>query len=505
MKKLTKIISWLIYLLPAVLFCSYYPIISFGSNDSMNFEFSLPLIWLVIFDVVAFMAFILLNRKKLRTTSKSTRQTHWGFDFAGLSDRRFFLFSLLPFFATLSILWSSNPLRAFLTAGIIWLIFFAIFAILFLVPLLNPSTKFKTHCLQAFLISSLAICIVCWVQCFLDVFGVTRDTTLLCLGCTYRSFGFPHPSGFAIEPQFMGNLLLAPTLTALYLLVSRRSSLVNSSKLFSRLSLALLAVIFSSTLFLTFSRGAIYAYAIALVVLIIFFIVQRRFRPVIIIIPALTFILTLSVQGAFAALSPTSETFYSGISKSLHQLSLGIIDIRQPESTDSSTESSQVQGQTQNQASTSDSAAIFDGYVPESTNVRLNLNSVAFQTWLSSPWNILFGVGLGGAGVSMHQLYPNEVSSAKEIVQNQFFSLLLELGLIGIALVVLIFYLALFSPWGHQRLHAFPALPLFVSLIVAYLITLNFFSGLPNALHIYLLPPLLFVIFSASNSPKTIK
>lgn len=54
MKALSKILWWFIYALPAVLFFSYHPIISLGANDSMNFELSLPLIWLLLFDLGAF-------------------------------------------------------------------------------------------------------------------------------------------------------------------------------------------------------------------------------------------------------------------------------------------------------------------------------------------------------------------------------------------------------------------------------------------------------------------
>ena len=54
MKKIDKIYRFLVYMLPAILFFSYYPISKLGASESMNFELSLPLIWLVIFDVVAF-------------------------------------------------------------------------------------------------------------------------------------------------------------------------------------------------------------------------------------------------------------------------------------------------------------------------------------------------------------------------------------------------------------------------------------------------------------------
>lgn len=523
LSRLRRFIFALIYLLPAVLFCSYYPLISLGSDRSMNFELSLPLIWLVLFDATLLLAFILLDqehrRSRPRSRAAARKQSFWGFNFPGLTDRQFFLFSLFPFFATASILWSANPLRALLTAGLIWLVFFAIFALLHLLPALGLPFRFRTKFLTAFFISTAAICALCWLQSFLDLAGLSRDQTLLCLGCTYHSFGFPHPSGLAIEPQFMGNLLLAPTLTALYLLVfhhPRRSSSArtqnNPSFTLSRRQFRLVlaaACFFSATLFLTFSRGAIYAYAVALVALAIFALVRHTFRPSLLLIPIFTFLAILGVQGTFAALSPTSETFLTGVTKSIHHLSLGLIDLRPtpsglaetPEASEPPADPAETSETSEAPAATPDSStdAIFDGYVPESTNVRLSLSSTALRTWIHSPWTILFGVGLGGAGTAMHSLYPDLVTSPKEIVQNQFISLLLELGLIGVLLLVFVFYLAFCSRYGRPRLRSHPALPLLIALLLAYLVTLNFFAGLPNALHIYLLPPLLYLIFAPTT------
>lgn len=515
--KLRRFLLCLTYLLPGVLFFSYHPILKLGQNSSMNFELSLPLIWLVIFDLVAFVTLIALGVRKPHKKPKNAKNTKnaknaktslFAFDFPGISDRRFFFFALFPLYATFSIFWSANPTRALLTSVIIWLLFFAIFSLIYLLPLLKLPTNFRRNLLLSFFLSTTFVCIFCWIQCFLDIFGLERSHTLLCLGCTYLSFGFPHPSGFAIEPQFMGNLLLAPTLTALYLLVFSKA---KSSRR-SRFALIAFASFFSATLFITFSRGAIYAYLVALVVLLAFAICQHRHLVSLILIPIFTFIFSLSAQGIFSIIGPTDETFLSSTTKSLHHLSLGLLDFRSlatepspASATDSAPDSTATDQSDQE-------SAIFEGYVVESTNVRLNLNSVAWQTWLHdcssstldsssscptiSPLRILFGVGLGGAGTAMHTAFPEQVTSPKEIVQNQFFSLLLELGIVGILLFLLILILA-FVPYSpHSLSDSFwhhPALPLLISLLVAYLVTLNFFSGLPNALQIYLIPPLLFL------------
>ena len=544
MKCLRKLYFAFLYLLPAVLFFSYYPLISLGSDATMNFELSLPLIFLIIFDIIAFINLLF----SLQTSSSSQKsataskvpEPHSGSanpksprrkkshiqHFPGLSDRKFFLFALFPLYATLSIFWSANPTRAILTAGVLWLTFFAAFSVIYVTPLLTPSRSLRRGLILSVFISTSVVCLFCWIQCLLDVLGMPREATLLCPGCTYRTFGFPHPSGFAIEPQFMGNLLLAPTLLSLYFLVFDR----NKVKKRQVVACALYTMLFSSTLFLTLSRGAIYAYAVAILILFIFAIIHRQKWPYLILVPVITFFVSLTAQGIFSAISPTSDTFISGTTKVIHQLSLGIIDLR-PKSTDSTPVNS-VENNVENSESTPDMGASqssnnattssqsspesssdssqFDGYIPASTDTRLGLNQLALQTWLSSPYYIFFGAGLGGAGIAMSEAFPDNIYAAPNaIVQNEGISLLLELGIFGIALVLVALALA-FIPGKYLKFFCLspdetsasapsfwqlPALPLFLSLIVAYLITLAFFSGLPNALQIYLMPPLLYFIF----------
>lgn len=613
MKYLKRFLIVLVYLLPAALYCSYYPIIKLGETNSMNFELSLPLIWLVLFDIVSFISLIGIGKKRRsHTSSKKLSATNGerakqgvpvttGDDEAGfvkthatdvslaISDRRFFLFSLFPFFATLSIFWSANPTRAILTAGIIWLVFFAVFSLIYVLPLLELPGNFKRNCLRSFFIASVIACLICWIQCLLDIAGLARETTLMCRGCTYLSFGFPHPSGLAIEPQFMGNLLLAPTLTSLYLLI------FNVQSGGEKKSLVMLCILFSSTLFLTFSRGAIYAYAVALVIMLIFAIRRHIFRASLVAIPIATFLAITGIQGIFTVIGPTHGSFIDGVSKSIHQLSLGIIDIRPkspsvsvedssestPVSSPEAPESPSDSGPSTDQASTeatpeepenAENQPYFEGYVAESTTARLNLNRAALDTWLSAPGHaesslsiglhchfflpgtgpactasvpltptsVLFGVGLGGAGTAMYlNSFITDINSPKEIVQHQGFSLLLELGLVGIALAIFSLLIAFFPQFFSRRFldgkaakvpkstqksekisetaknpaqkappspfWRHPALPLLAALIIAYLVTLNFFSGLPNALQIYLMPPLLYYIFVDDSASRDVK
>lgn len=481
--KLDKIITLLVLTLPFALFMSYYPVISLGSTPSMNLELSVPLIWLLIFDVLIIVKLLTLPRANL----------------PGITDRRFFLLALFPLYTTASVFWSANPLRGLLTAGIIWALFIAVFAIIFVLPLTHLPPNFRRNMLIAIFGASCIFCIVCILQSLADICGIPRETTLLCRGCTYQSFGFPHPSGLAIEPQFMGNLLLAPTLLGLGLLAFRQ---VKSHLLIA------LTFLFSATLFLTFSRGAIYAYGVALVFLAGVAITKKARLRCLIFIPVVSFLVALLAQGMMAAASPTTDTFVTATTKALHHLSLSVIDLRPQQDA-----GSDLMDHPQDDGA---SQAAFSGYVAESTDVRLNLNSVALRTWQTAPF---FGVGLGSAGIAMHEFAPTEVTSPKEIVQNQPISLLLELGLVGIGLLIfallICFCPRLFSRHfldgrqasrespDHLSFWHHPCWPLLLALILAYLVSLNFFAGLPNALHIYLMPPLIFLLGSLSNQPSS--
>ena len=58
-----KVYRGMVYILPGVLCFSYYPVIVLGGSESMNFELSLPLIWLVVFNVVVLT--LMLKKRKL--------------------------------------------------------------------------------------------------------------------------------------------------------------------------------------------------------------------------------------------------------------------------------------------------------------------------------------------------------------------------------------------------------------------------------------------------------
>ena len=473
---LEKIQIALLFLAPLALFFSYHPTFYLGSSETMNFEFSIAELWLLLFSI-----FSLVNLKKLLKFYR----------------KKLFLIFAFPVYAALSILWSANRTRGILTAGMLFLLIFAGLNIYYYIK----TNKEKLPFLKKLLVfSAVLFSIFCWLQCVLDLVGVSRDTTLLCRGCTYLAFGYPHPNGFAIEPQFAGNLLLVPALIMVY-------GLITNKPLFKKPWQVLITIFLISTIFLTFSRGAIYALCIGLA--IIFF---ARF-PVIkynkkksnmartwLIIPITlgSFVFVLGVQGLFAQISPTNDTFWSGVSKSIHQLSLGKIDFRPADSTDptsltdsanstdpadptKSTDPANTTNSTSVVVNPEDNDSTFSGYVEESSAFRSQLTRDALDIWNDNPKNFLLGTGLGSAGIKLLEKDP-ELGIEKEIVQNEYASILLELGSIGFLLAAATIIYVLYDVRLNLLLGAS---------LVALGFTIFFFAGLPNALHVYLFPILL--------------
>lgn len=473
MKKLSKIFRGLIYILPAVLFFSYFPVISLGSSETMNFEFSLPLLWLSFFDLIALIMFF---------------KKH---DFSFFKKWRWLLF---PFFVTLSLIWTDNLVRGILTCGIMWMVVFAIYSIVRFREEFYDGQNFYSVFLKFFFGSALLVSAWCVVQCVLDVAGVPREYTLLCQGCVYGAFGFPHPNGFAIEPQFMGNLLLAPTIVAAFCILfqaasprsvatgeAHSSSFCQAPEAFKRTTKCLYVIFFmlAVTLFLTFSRGAIYAFIVAMIFMSATLLIKKvEFKKLMMVWGTiiLSFLFTLNLQGILAQVSPTNDTYVSGISKVLNHLSLGIIDVRGEMGTEAV-----------NNDVVAENEATFDGYVEESTNVRMEFTKNAIKVWSRDFRTMLFGVGIGGAGQAMYDA--GLIGAPKEIVQNEYASLLLETGLIGVLILIFTFVMFL------KNIRKNPISIIILTLGVAYGVSLLFFSGFANALQIYLLLPVIYIVF----------
>lgn len=239
-------------------------------------------------------------------------------------------------------------------------------------------------------------------------------------------------------------------------------------------------------LYLTLSRGAMIAGAGAGLVLVAIAwqsVPQWVYRS--------TKLLGVALLGAtagiawhalFTQLNPrVADGWYDAVSKSVHHLTLGRISLPKNASAAPSLPEEQV---LDTSYSMLPPRALFDGYVERSTSERTRLTDWALQTWRKDGWTMLLGVGAGGAGRAIWH-YTGKTGWELEIVQNEYVSVLLELGVVGIMLA-LFSLLAVIKRTATQRW--------IWAILTGYMIQWLFFSGLPNALHIYLVLILVFAI-----------
>ncbi len=410
----------------------------------MNYELSLTLIYVVILAIVG-LPRVWHHRSELR------------------QSRPVWLASAFVGWSGLCVIWSDNRTRGLLTFAVyvmLYLVFLALVAERRLLCQLLPKL------VRVAIWATISACLLAIIQIILGTFIVTNRHALgLCAGCVAGQFGFIRPNLLAIEPQFLGSLLLAPLLYITYLILQGKHSYVKQP---------LLLVLMLTTLWLTLSRGAIYAYLASLVVMIL---LVRKWRRMLAVVGsvALSLVICLICQGALASANPRIDSsFTQAVSTSLNHLSMGII--RLPYQRKSPTSLPSIPQE-------HDKQPAYHGYVAESTNVRLSLTKTALAAWRSNRLGQqLFGTGLGSAGIVLARQTGSRYQ--KEIVQNEFVEVLLERGLIG--LVLLGGLVALYGRLCFQRRDY-----LALVILVAYLTQWCFFSGLPNALHIYLVLALL--------------
>lgn len=439
-------LAWLA--MPVLVWFSYYPNIHLGQDSTMFFEISLPLIGLVVLALVSLPS---IWRKQVE-----------------LAENKFvWVAAALVLFSAVTMLWTANPLRGFLTVGVM-LLLFAVF--LGAVARRDELRKLLPKLTRVFVTTAVVMSGLAIIQFLLGIW-LPQDFTLLCNGCVSQQFGFPRPNGLAIEPQFLGSLLLAPILVVAHRFMAGKSSRLEAWSL----PLMLLAM------FLTMSRGAIYALALGVIILLILH--RRKFKKIAFLVGISlgSLMVSLVMQGGAATLSPVvAESFSGGVYKSVDQLTLGAFDIKKP--------APEVTDELEPQEQSDKDAPAFDGYVEESTEIRANRTDLSLRAWSRDVTTMLFGAGVGSAGTAMHEVSP-ETIGAREIVQNEYIERLLERGLVGLGLFVAMIALILYKLRYNRWLW---------SIVAAFLLQWVLFSGYPNALHIYLI----LIVFAVMIHPK---
>jgi hypothetical protein len=439
---------------------SYQPIISLGAQDGVNLEINLIYITALLFVSVSI------------SRLWHQRQTIFKKKY-NIAICAFVLWALL------SILWSSNTMRGVLTGGVL-----ALFLFVFL-SIQSQATLLLRHMrLVLYTVISLTIFvfIFCLFQLFADALGLSDRFTLLPIAYQSQLFGFARISGFSAEPEFLGNLLLAPLALFAYKAINSR----HTHTYYILVSMVSLIIL------LTLSRGAI----IGLLVVILFVVLFNfksmkkhwwRLGSV------LVFSVVIGVGLLVAAAQINSRDTTSGKDayiKLVGQLSLGYINLNTPEPTPSETPTEP------NVNTTRDiikeiAPANNSGYVAESTHSRLSMSQEALIFSLSSPRNFFLGIGQGGFGATLHQADPQ--FSLSSIVNNQYLEVLVELGIIGFLLFCWFLVSMCSTLFKHSEWILLPA-------IFAILTQWLFFSGYPNVLHIWVLIGIALVLISRGKA-----
>ena len=458
-----------LFFAPFAMWFSYYPNFHFGKSAGANLEFSIALIYIVVL-ALAGIKVIYQNRKKL------------------IKNNAVLLTGFFVFWNFLTILNTQNLLRTVLVSGV-WLVLWLDFLVILS---LSKNKVLFQKITKNFIFSSLVMACLSIIQV---IYGAWTDWGL-CAGCKAQGFGFVRPSVFAIEPQFFGSMLLAPIVLLTHKFFSKKASK------FEKITLWIL--LFS--LYLTLSRGAIFAAFFAILILI--FVSQPFSKRKILsnIIISMSFVFSSFLSGMifhaiFTELNPRiSDGFYDSISKSVNQMSLGKIKLPKIEKTGNyEINEPEIESNNLNSKEPTEKyvekpkKAMFDGYVEKSTNERTKMSDLAIETWLSNPFVVFFGVGSGASGTAILNS-THQIANSSEIVQNEFLSILLELGFFGFVIWLLIIF-GIFQKTRKEKY--------IWSIFVAFLVQWIFFSGLPNALHIYLILAVIFAIIERAYEKKS--
>ena len=337
-------------------------------------------------------------------------------------------------------------------------------------------SKTKKHRLVKFgLWSGLVFGILAIIQLIVATFEPTGFGTL-CPGCKADVFGFPRINLFAAEPQFLANALLPAFFLALFQPKSR---------------LAQLSLFFTATaIALTFSRGGFLAIFLAIMIFIIVASIKRLntsflYKKLPLIIIGTFFGFTLLFLSANVRYSSSPFIAHNTLVSMIDQLSLGRIKIPQKTTVKSQpapAAKSPSPHSTPDAKSTSPEQNFQPtGFVEASANDRLSASDLAIKSWLSSPRNFFFGVGLGNLG-SFIQNHLHVSVPTDQTVYIFYILLLSGLGIIGLLPLILTSLTLLF--FAIKNLHR-PKAQFIFSLTTALLIHFWFFGSFINTIHCF--------------------
>lgn len=395
---------------------------------------------------------------------------------------------ILGVLALTSIAWSLYPARS----ALLGVSFALLIAIVLCAWWYTARQLSKVHwhiILQSMLYAAVFFGVVGTMQ--LIFFSFSNQTLgILCSGCSADIFGFPRINGFAAEPQFFANALLPFVFASLFAVV----------KAPTRLAWAALFLSFM-TIGLTFSRGAYFAVAIALVatMLALYFKKIIRIKTIfkITAVCAVAIFLALSMLTISASVryKNTPNITYETIDSIFEHLTLGVINLPEKtvviiQSTPDTPSTTTPPNQTEDFVS--------PGLIESSGNERLGAAELALKAWQYNPLIILFGVGIGNLGPFVVQ---NIDTTAPDNLTVYIYYILLvsELGIVGLSMFSISFGATIWRLLKRSTLASF----CIAGGLFAFLLQFFFFGSYINVVYIWLWLGIALGVATSLNSKKT--
>lgn len=454
MVKLSRIRYWLLFSLIVTMPMSYLPSLPLPLLNFPSFRIGL-------YQLLA-MAFVLSCLPLLvrRTDFLKNRLVLIGFSLLVLTLTFGLFNSLVPDRSALYI----TSLLALVTLGfsgyVIW-------------QELNKKDRQKM--LNALLWSGIIFGLLAVIQLILASFDKQAFGTL-CSGCSDAVFGFPRINLFAAEPQFFANSLL-PTFFA-GLVFRNHKKLAKWSLILSSIAVTL-----------TFSRGAFLAVAAGLTVFLIVNLIQKSqvkavIKPLIVVFAGFLLGFAMLITSASLRYQNTPNIAYNTTISMVEHLSLGAVSL--PLKT----------AEVPSAAGTEN--FVPEGFVEASSSERLSAAELATRAWASTPFTMIFGVGMGNLGAYVNTHITAVPSNLTVYI---FYILVLsELGLIGLLLLISLFGLIIYRAARSKNL----SINLFIILVTtSFAVQFMFFGSYINVMYIYLLLGLFLAITQKLNAlPK---
>jgi hypothetical protein len=303
-----------------------------------------------------------------------------------------------------------------------------------------------------------------------------HGNALLCKGCTDVVFGFPRVNVFAAEPLFWANALIPFFVVAMYSMVHKYSRLAAVSLFGISLAIGL-----------TFARGAYLAIGAVLAVQMVY-IARTKWSDLgsmkkVFAVSVFGFVVSwaLLVGSAVSLHERAPYVAYNTLRGMLEHVSLGAVrmpvktEVVAPVTTTVHPESIVESKQTANDE------FMTKGLVKASETERTSSASYALQALRHDPRTTMFGVGLGNLGPFAHR-YVSPLAQSDLTVYIFYVLLVSEMGVLGLAAVVYLFYRAIKNAIVSKQKYA----QIVALVLVGFAAQYVFFGSYINVVYIWL-------------------